>query len=119
MKTRVDDDPPLRSWRGPLKDLKALGDDVRVELIDGVLYERPMFSFGHGHVVSQLMGTLVAPYMLGRRGPGGWAILNVDWIVGQEVLRPDLSGWRTSRLKDQEPEARASVVPDWVLAVGP
>jgi len=38
----------LRSRPGTLKDLEALGDDARVELIDGVLYERPPSSFGHG-----------------------------------------------------------------------
>jgi len=41
----------------------------------------------------------------------------VDWIVGQEVLRPDLSGWRKSRLRHQDPKARVNVVPDWILEV--
>jgi hypothetical protein len=86
-------------------------------LINGVLYERPPSSFGHGHVVSQLIGTLVPHYVLGRDGPGGWAIMYVDWIVGQEVLRPDLSGWHASRLRRQDPKARANVVPDWILEV--
>jgi len=107
----------LRRRPGTLKDLEALGDDVRVELIDGVLYERPPSSFGHGHIVSQLIGALVAPYMLGQGGPAGWAIMNVDWIVGQDVLRPDLSGWRRSRLRHQDPKSRANVVPDWILEV--
>ncbi len=113
----ANDDLPLRSWPGTLEDLEALGDDARVELIRGVLYERPISSFGHGHVVSQLIGTLVAPYVLGKGGPGGWAISHVDWIVGQEVLRPDLSGWRRSRLRNQDPKARASIAPDWILEV--
>jgi Uma2 family endonuclease len=102
-----------------LADLEALGEDAHAELIEGVLYKRPVTSLGHGRVASLIVADLLPPYERGRGGPGGWWIQGEnDFAVdGQEVFRPDALGWRTERLIGAPRNARAQVVPDWVCEV--
>jgi Uma2 family endonuclease len=53
----------------------------------------------------------------GTGGPGGWYIfIEVEVRLGDDVIRPDLSGWRRERLAnpDQRP---FDTVPDWVCEV--
>jgi Uma2 family endonuclease len=110
----------LRSRPGSLADLEALGDDARAELIDGVLYELPMTSFGHGYIAGCILAALWPVYQVGsRKGPGGWWLQpENDFLArGREVVRPDLLGWRKTRLPQPPPQQRARVVPDWVCEI--
>ena len=45
-----------------LADLELVDDDARVELIDGVIYERPATSFVHGHIAALLVMELGPPF---------------------------------------------------------
>jgi Uma2 family endonuclease len=104
----------LRSRPGSLADLEALGDDVRAELIDGVLYELPMTSFGHGHIASCISHSRSAA--TSHRGPRGFR--SGRFLARRrEVFRPDLLGWRKRRFPRPPAQQRARVVPDWVCEV--
>jgi Uma2 family endonuclease len=107
---------------GGLAALDALveaSEQARVEVIDGILYELPMTSFEHGHVVSLVVAVLVPAYQLGRGGPGGWWIQGENDFSanGREVFRPDAIGWRRERLAGIDRARRVEVVPDWVCEV--
>ena len=109
-----------QSRPGSLADLEALGDNVRAELIGGVLHELPMTSFGHGHIAGCILAALWPVYQVGsRRGGGGWWLQPENDFVarGREVFRPDLLGWRKAQFPQPPPQQRARVVPDWVCEI--
>src|SRR5262249_44809037 len=89
------------------------------ELIAGELFLQPRPALKHteaGSVLGMLIGT---PFRLGRGGPGGWVIqYEPELHLGENVLIPDLAGWRRPR----PPElgltlAYASIAPDWVCEI--
>jgi Uma2 family endonuclease len=108
--------PPVTAT---IADLDALGEDAHAELIEGVLYRRPVTTFEHGNIAGLLIMRLGPPYQLACDGPGGW------WIQGEndfavsdrEVFRPDALGWRRDGLPNPPRKGRVQVVPDWVCEV--
>lgn len=54
----------------------------------------------------------------GRGGPGGWIILDEPELhLVQDVLVPDLGGWRRERMSAVPSDAFITVAPDWVCEV--
>ncbi len=54
----------------------------------------------------------------GAGGPGGWWILDEPELhLGNEVIVPDLAGWRSDRLGAIGDELSFSTAPDWVCEV--
>ena len=102
-----------------IADLDALGQDARAELIDGVIYERPVTTFDHANIAALIVADLLPPYQRGRGGPGDWWIQGENDFVapGAEVFRPDPLGWRKARMADPPRAGRVPFVPDWVLEV--
>ena len=64
---------------------------------------------------SSLGDELVSPFQKGRGGPGGWWILDEPELhFGEDILVPDLAGWRRERLPEPPDEAFFTLAPDWV-----
>jgi Uma2 family endonuclease len=102
------------------RDLLALPDDVRAELVGGHITTLPSPRPRHSKVQRALGGFVGRPFDDddGFGGPGGWWIfVEVDVAFGpHDVVRPDLSGWRRPRLPT--PDVRPiEVVPDWVCEI--
>ena len=54
----------------------------------------------------------------GGRGPGGWWIIaEPELHLGDNVLVPDLAGWRRTRLPVYPRSHAVSVAPDWVCEI--
>ena len=69
-------------------------------------------------VATSLTTELVPPFGRGRGGPGGWIILIEPEIhVGDEVIVPDLAGWRRERMSVVTEGAFFTIQPDWVCEV--
>ncbi len=69
-------------------------------------------------VASALGDELGPPFKRGRGGPGGWLILDEPELhLGDEVIVPDLAGWRRERLAVVPDGAFFTVAPDWVCEV--
>ncbi|NMO18967.1 Uma2 family endonuclease [Pyxidicoccus fallax] len=99
-------------------DLVALPDNVVGELIGGVLHASPRPAGAHAVAGSYLGGVLVAPFVAGQGGPGGWVILDEPELhLGEDVLVPDLAGWHRERLPNARDVVAFTVVPDWVCEV--
>ncbi len=104
------------------EDLLALPDEVRAEILDGVIVEKAAPSFEHSGTQASLAGLVWSRFNRGGGGsdaPGGW------WIVTEcdielephQVLRPDVVGWRRDRL-DERPRGRpVRVRPDWICEI--
>jgi Uma2 family endonuclease len=67
---------------------------------------------------SALGEELGPPFKRGRGGPGGWLILDEPELhLGDDVVVPDLAGWRRDRLPVAPQAAFITVPPDWVCEV--
>jgi Uma2 family endonuclease len=65
-----------------------------------------------------LGGDLILPFQKGRGGPGGWWILDEPELhLGDDILVPDLAGWRRERMPVFPDVAWFDLVPDWVCEI--
>ncbi len=100
-------------------DLLALGEDVKAELIGGVVEIQSLPRFRHGRSQAGIGASLTGPYDWGVGGPGGWWIVTdtaVRFSV-DTILRPDIVGWRKDNLPNPPSEYPVETRPDWVCEV--
>lgn len=99
-------------------DILALPGHVVGEIIDGELIVSPRPAPRHAVAASVLGGELGPPFHGGRGGPGGWWILfEPELHLGDDVVVPDLAGWRRERMPVMPDTAYFTVAPDWVCEV--
>lgn len=100
------------------EDLLALPEHVIGEIIAGELHAQPRPRIRHARAASALGEELGQPYGRGRGGPGGWIFLDeAELHLGEDVLVPDLAGWRHERLPELPDEAYLDLAPDWACEV--
>lgn len=101
------------------EDLFDLPERSTGEIIGGDLWVIPHPSRRHLYAASSLGGELLPAHGLGRGGgPGGWLILDEPEVkFGEDILVPDLAGWKRDRFPSLEETNRISAVPDWVCEV--
>jgi len=107
----------------PLKKGATYDDLVRVpehfvaEMFDGELYASPRPAFPHARAAVVLVGKLGSAFDFGD-GPGGWLLLiEPELHFGNDVLVPDIAGWRRERLPSTPNEPYLTLAPDWVCEV--
>ncbi len=100
------------------QDLVALSDDVIGEIVAGDLHASPRPAGRHSLAGSTLAGSLVPPFHFGDGGPGGWWILfEPETHLGDNVIVPDLAGWRRERMSEPPESAFIDLRPDWVCEI--
>ena len=88
------------------------------EIIDGTLHTHPRPAPRHATASSVLGGRLGPPFHRGDGGPGGWRILDEPELhLGDEILVPDVAGWRRERMPELPDTAYFTLAPDWVCEV--
>lgn len=64
------------------------------------------------------MGHLLPRFQAGDGGPGGWIILHEPELhLADDILVPDLAGWRRERLPVIEDDPFTTLVPDWICEI--
>lgn len=100
-------------------DLCALPPEAKGELVEGAIVTHPAPRPRHSKAQRALGSFVGGPFDDddGFGGPGGWWIfVEVDVALGENVVRPDLAGWRREHLP--EPDVRPiSVRPDWICEI--
>ena len=88
------------------------------EIVDGTLYTHPRPAPPHAVASSNLGIEVGAPFGKGRGGPGGWWIIDEPELhLGEDILVPDLAGWRRERMAELPDTAYFTLAPDWVCEV--
>jgi Uma2 family endonuclease len=109
---------PVNKRRATYQDVIDAPAHMVAEIIGGELRlaSRPG---GPATAVASVLGQeLGPPFRRGRGGPGGWLILDEPELhLGDEILVPDLAGWRRERLSVVPDTAFFTVPPDWVCEV--
>ncbi|HEX4516180.1 MAG TPA: Uma2 family endonuclease [Polyangiaceae bacterium] len=108
--------------RATYKDVLDAPEHVVAEILFGVLYTFPRPAPRHARASSRLATKLGASFDDGEGGPGGWAILEEPEIhfgksPDEDIVVPDLAGWRRTRLKKLPEEAYFTLAPDWICEV--
>jgi len=103
------------------EDLLALPEDVRAEILGGVVVVPPAPLPRHSRA-QRALGSFVGRSFDdedGRGGPGGWWIfVEVDVRLSRhDVVRPDLAGWKRERLPSPWDQRPIDVVPDWIAEI--
>jgi Uma2 family endonuclease len=107
--------PPSGRRPATYEDLLAVPETLVAEIIDGELYTSPRPAVPHAIATGGLSAGLVSAFDWGRDGPGGWWILvEPELHLAENVLVPDLAGWRRSRVPDLPRGASLDIAPDWV-----
>ncbi len=88
------------------------------ELTGGRLHLQPRPASRHARASSVLGIELGGPFDRGRGGPGGWWIIDEPELhLGDDVLVPDLAGWRRDRMPEFPDAAYFELAPDWICEV--
>ena len=100
------------------EDVLNAPDNMVAEIVDGELHLQPRPALAHAAALSALGAELLPPFKRGRGGPGGWILLDEPELhLKQDIVVPDMAGWRRSRLEVIEDSAFLTLSPDWVAEV--
>ncbi len=98
--------------------IEALPERFYGEFVGGELVVSPRPASPHGHAATALTGELFGPFQRSRGGPGGWWFhIEPELHLGDDILIPDLAGWRTSRMPVVPDTPAFTLAPDWVCEV--
>jgi Uma2 family endonuclease len=106
--------------RATYDDLLKVPDHLVAEIIDGELVTSPRPASPHAHATTMLSGDLTAAVGQppGSGAPSGWWILfEPELHLGDDVIVPDLAGWRRSGMPVLPNVAAFTRAPDWVCEV--
>jgi Uma2 family endonuclease len=115
--TRPSQGEPRRLKRATYDDVLSAPENKVAEILDGELFLSPRPAPRHSVAASRL-GAVLGPFDYGLDGPGAWWIIfEPECHFGENVLVPDLGGWRRERLPAIPDTAFFSLAPDWVCEV--
>lgn len=88
------------------------------ELVAGRLHLQPRPASRHAMATSALGAMIGGPFGFDEDGPGGWWIIDEPELhLGQDVVVPDIAGWRRTRMPDYPDVNYFELAPDWVCEV--
>ncbi len=104
--------------RATYRDVLDAPMHMVAEVIDGTLHTHPRPAMPHAAASSALGMELGSPFQRGRGGPGGWWIIDEPELhLGEDILVPDIAGWRRERMPEFPETAFVTLAPDWVCEV--
>jgi Uma2 family endonuclease len=104
-----------KNRRATYSDLEALPGNVVGELIDGELLALPRPGNPQGFAAARLFRHLGAFEDPGNVA-GWWFLFQPELHFGDDVLVPDLAGWRGEELPERN-RLYSTVAPDWLCEV--
>ena len=103
--------------RATYRDVLEAPPHMVAEIVGGTLHTHPRPAPRHAHASSALGAKIGDPFDYGG-GPGGWWILDEPELhLGDDVLVPDIAGWRRERMAEFPDTAYFTLAPDWVCEV--
>jgi Uma2 family endonuclease len=109
---------PAKKPRATYRDVIESPAHMVAEIIGGELRLSNRPATPSAAAATVLGNELGPPFHRGRGGPGGWLILDEPELhLGDEILVPDLAGWRRDRLPVLPDASVLTIPPDWICEV--
>lgn len=106
------------SRRATYDDLLKVPDNLIAEIVEGELHASPRPASRHVRAAGRLYSTLDRAFDDGDGGPGGWWIsIEPELHLEDDVLVPDIAGWRRARVPEYESGPAWTIAPDWICEV--
>jgi len=101
------------------EDLRQVPDHLIAEIIEGELVTSPRPAVRHAAASSSLHSVLFGPFDRRCGGPpGGWVLLfEPELHIVEQVMVPDIAGWRQERMPILPDTPFIDVAPDWICEV--
>ena len=110
--------PARQSRRATYQDVLDTPANLVAEIIDGTLHTHPRPAMPHARATWVLGGKIGDPFDYGPGGPGGWWLTHEPELhLDDEIVVPDLAGWRRERMPVYPDSAYVTLAPDWVCEV--
>ncbi|MDE0523316.1 MAG: Uma2 family endonuclease [Boseongicola sp.] len=88
------------------------------EVLAGTLHALPRPAMRHAWASSRLGGRLDRPFGPDGSDPGGWWIVDEPELhLGDDIVVPDLAGWKRETMPEYPDAAYCAIVPDWACEV--
>ncbi|MXW84776.1 MAG: Uma2 family endonuclease [Boseongicola sp. SB0673_bin_14] len=88
------------------------------EVIAGRLHTHPRPASRHAWASSGIGAKISPPFNYGDGGPGGWWIVfEPELHLAEDIVVPDLAGWRRETMPEYPDVAFFTTAPDWVCEV--
>ena len=110
--------PPAKSTLATYQDVLDTPPNMVAEVVYGALYTHPRPAPAHARAGSGLGILIGGPFGYGRGGPGGWWIIDEPELhLGEDIVVPDLAGWRRESMPEFPETAYFAQAPDWACEV--
>ncbi len=110
--------PAYKPRKASYQDVLDAPPHKVAEVVYGVLQMNPRPAIPHALASSGIGAKISPPFGYGDGGPGGWWIIDEPELhLGEDILVPDLAGWRRERLPTLPNAAFFELAPDWVCEV--
>ena len=88
------------------------------EVVAGTLHTQPRPAMRHAWASSGMGAKINPAFSFGDGGPGGWVILfEPELHLGEDIVVPDLAGWRRETMPEYPDTAYCTIAPDWVCEI--
>ena len=109
---------PTSHRKASYQDVLDAPPNKVAEVIAGTLHMQPRPAFPHAIASSRIGGLIGPPFDFGSNGPGGWWIVfEPELHLEEDIIVPDLAGWRRETLPGPPSGAYSSTAPDWTCEV--
>jgi len=110
---------PHRTQPATYQDVLDAPPNMVAEIINGVLHTQPRPASPHILIASSLGMEIGPPFQKGRGGgPGGWWILDEPELhLSDDILVPDIAGWRKERMPEYPEVPYFTLAPDWACEI--
>ena len=100
------------------QDVLDAPPNMVAEVLAGTLHTQPRPAMRHGLATTEIGYELTGPFGRGHGGPGGWWIVfEPELHLGDDILVPDLGGWRRETMPQYSDAAYCTIAPDWACEV--
>lgn len=104
--------------RATYADVEAAPENLVAEIIDGELMTHPRPSWRHSAAATALSAKLGPPFQHGKDGPGGWVFfIETEIMFGEDLLVPDICGWRVENFPGEPERNYFTSSPDWLCEI--
>jgi hypothetical protein len=107
-----------RHRRATYQDVIDAPPNMVAEIAGGRLHLHPRPASRHARASFRMAGHLDSPFQGGLGAPGGWHFaIEPELHFGEDVLVPDLAGWRRERMPIYPDAPFFTLAPDWICEI--